>query len=125
MRMFWWRSIWMAALLSLGGCGMFGAREPREGAGSTSQTARTPYEQTLSSWFYRPEQELVASWGVPDRSQRLTDGGQALQYFRLDGDGKILCTTLFTSDALGKIRSWTYRGSDCRPPRLGDYGAKS
>ncbi|HEV2548976.1 MAG TPA: hypothetical protein VGU20_16660 [Stellaceae bacterium] len=119
-----WR-FWIltAVLLSTSGCGLFGGRESREASGSSgSPIANASYEQTLQSWVDASEQDLVASWGVPDRSQRLTNGAQALEYRRLDGDGKLLCSTLFTADASGKIQGWSYRGSNCRPPRLGDYG---
>lgn len=83
---------------------------------------RAAYEQALNRWVDHQEEDLVAAWGVPDRSQRLTDGGQALEYHRLDAQGRLLCSTLFTSDVYGKIRTWNYRGTDCRPPQLGDYG---
>jgi len=119
----WW--ILAAALFSASGCGLFGGGGPREGEGASAPVASVSYEQTLQSWVDASEQDLVASWGVPERSQRLTDGAQALEYRRLDGDGKLLCSTLFTADASGIIRRWAYRGSDCRPPRLGDYGGKS
>ena len=119
-----WR-FWIltATLLSTSGCGLFGGGEPREATGSSNgPIANAGYEQTLQSWVDASEQDLVASWGVPDRSQRLSDGAQALEYRRVDGEGKLLCSTLFTANAAGTIRRWAYRGSDCRPPRLGDYG---
>ena len=119
----WW--ILAAALFSASGCGLFGGGGQREGEGSSAPVASVSYEQTLQSWVDASEQDLVASWGVPERSQRLSDGAQALEYRRLDGDGKLLCSTLFTADVSGVIRRWAYRGSDCRPPRLGDYGGKS
>lgn len=81
------------------------------------------YEQALSRWVDKPEEDLVSAWGVPERSQRLTDGGQALEYRRVDSTGRLLCSTLFTSDVYGDIRTWSYRGIDCRPPHLGDYGS--
>jgi hypothetical protein len=110
------------ALLLLGACH---GGAPGEGAGSSEPITNSAYEQALTRWVDRPEEDLVAAWGVPERSQPLTDGGQALEYRRLDGTGKLLCSTLFTSDVYGKIRTWSYRGTDCRPPRLGDYGAAS
>jgi hypothetical protein len=119
-----WR-FWIltAILLSTSGCGLFGGREPREATGSSNgPIANGSYEQALQSWVGAAEQDLVASWGVADRSQRLSDGAQALEYRRLDRGGNLLCSTLFTADSSGKIRGWAYRGSDCRPPRLGDYG---
>jgi len=94
-----------------------------EGAGSTQPASNLVYEKALKTWIDRPEEDLVAAWGVPERSQRLTDGGQALEYRHLDSNGRVLCTTLFTSDVYGRIRTWVYRGIDCRAPHLGDYGA--
>lgn len=94
-------------------------------AASTAPVSNPAYEQALSRWVDKPEEDLVAAWGVPDRSQRLTDGGQALEYRRIDPTGHLLCSTLFTSDVYGDIRTWSYRGIDCRPPHLGDYGTGS
>ena len=113
-----------AGLLALGACG--GRSHPApvvEGSGSTvAPVVNAVYERALNHWIDRPEEDLVADWGVPERAQRLTDGGQALEYRRLGSTGQMLCTTLFTSDIYGMVRSWTYRGIDCRAPRLGDYG---
>jgi hypothetical protein len=83
------------------------------------------YEAALNHWVDHSEEDLVSAWGVPNRSQRLTDGGQAFEYHRMDAQGHMLCSTLFTSDIYGKIRTWTYRGADCRAPQLGDYGGSS
>ena len=110
------------ALLALGACDVF-HRSDGEGSGSTVPLTNQAYERALTQWVDRPEEDLVAAWGVPERSQRLTDGGQALEYRRTDKSGNILCSTLFTSDIYGKVRTWTYRGADCRAPRLGDYGS--
>ncbi|HET7594714.1 MAG TPA: hypothetical protein VFK49_04620 [Stellaceae bacterium] len=112
-----------AGLLALAGCG--GNRRSGEGSGSTQPTNNAVYEGALNSWIDHQEEDLVAAWGVPERSQRLTDGGQALEYRRANAEGVPLCTTLFTSDVYGIIRTWAYRGSDCRIPHLGDYGTKS
>jgi hypothetical protein len=111
-----------AGLTVLAGCG--GSRSG-EGSGSTAKPiSNAVYEGALNSWVDHPEEELVASWGVPERSQRLTDGGQAFEYRRANAEGAPLCTTLFTSDVYGVIRTWAYRGTDCRVPHLGDYGTK-
>jgi hypothetical protein len=113
-----------AGLLALAACG--GPSHPApviEGSGSTTPpTTNMTYEQSLNRWVDHPEEDLIADWGVPERAQRLTDGGQALEYRRLGAAGQMLCTTLFTSDIYGVVRTWTYRGTDCRAPRLGDYG---
>lgn len=101
------------------GCSWLSAVSP---PGSSAPPARDSYTEELARWVNRNEADLVSAWGVPERSQRLTDGGQALQYIRTAPDGKVLCTTLFTSDIYGQIRTWSYRGSDCHAPRLGEYG---
>lgn len=106
-----------ATLAPLAACG--GA--PPASSGSTAPLTNEAYAQALNRWVNHPEEDLVAAWGVPDRSQHLTDGGQALEYRRFGAQGTLLCSTLFTSDIYGKIRTWTYRGTDCRPPQLGDY----
>src|SRR5262249_18206747 len=114
-RRFW---VLTAIFLSTSGCGLFGGGEAHQASGSGSSPIATPrYAKTRESWVDAAEQDLVASWGVPDRSQRLANGAQALEYRRVDRNGNLLCSTLFTADASGKIQGWSYRGSDCRPPR--------
>jgi hypothetical protein len=113
----------LLTLLPLGTCA--GGGTPGEGAGTSTSVGNPAYESALAHWVDQSEEDLIAAWGVPERSQRLTDGGQALEYRRVDGTGKLLCSTLFTSDLYGKIRTWTYRGTDCRAPQLGDYGGHS
>jgi len=116
----------LAVGLSLAACAVPAGRQGDEGAGTSIATVGNPaYEQALSRWIDRPEEDLIAAWGVPERSQALTDGGQVLEYQRADASGRLLCSTLFTSDVYGKIRVWTYRGVDCRAPQLGDYGGTS
>ena len=122
MRQFLRLTLVILALLPLGAC--FSGGAPKESSGTSEPPDSRSYEKALNSWVNHPEEDLVSAWGVPERSQRLTDGGQALEYRRLDATGKLLCSTLFTSDVYGEIRTWSYRGTDCRAPRLGDYGAQ-
>ncbi|MGO8921148.1 MAG: hypothetical protein ACLQJR_35125 [Stellaceae bacterium] len=116
--------LFVLALLPPGACTPAG-RAPGESEGASTPANDPTYEQALARWVDRPEEDLVAAWGVPERSQHLTDGGQALEYRHLDATGKLLCATLFTSDVYGMIRLWTYHGTDCRAPRLGDYNTHS
>ena len=112
----------MASFLALAGCGT----SDDSGSSRPPDTPAPPaavYQHSLDQWLNKNEADLVSAWGVPERSQRLTDGGQALEYQRRDAAGRLLCTTLFTSDIYGVVRTWTYRGSDCRIPHLSDYGA--
>jgi hypothetical protein len=115
-------------LLALAACGLrIGPPAPTvdlgTSAGSSEPATNSTYEKSLNAWLDRPEEDLVAAWGVPERSQHLSDGGQVFEYRHIDGSGTILCSTLFTSDVYGKIRIWSYRGVDCQAPLLGDYGA--
>lgn len=118
-----------AGLLAIGACAAPRPVDDGEGVGSTASGGFTAtnavYELALGNWLNHPEEDLVAAWGVPERSQRLTDGGQALEYRRNDPTGRQLCTTLFTSDVYGMIRTWAYRGINCRAPQLGDYSRAS
>jgi hypothetical protein len=114
-----------ALVILLGRCGSGGSSPPGEGQGSSVPVTNAVYEQALNRWIDRPEENLIGDWGVPERSQRLTDGGQALEYRRIDSTGRLLCTTIFTSDVYGTVRTWVYRGSECRVPHLGDYGSSS
>jgi hypothetical protein len=112
----------LVALLPLATCA--GGGTPGESAGTSATVGNSAYETALQHWVDRSEEDLISAWGVPERSQRITDGGQALEYRRLDAAGKLVCSTLFTSDLYGKIRTWTYRGTDCRAPLLGDYSGQ-
>jgi hypothetical protein len=92
------------------------------GCASSSATRYSPaaYEAVLQQWTGRSETDLINSWGVPDRSQLLSQGGQVLQYDAHEGKDKdkVTCTTLFTSNLTGTIERWTYTGSACRPLRV-------
>jgi hypothetical protein len=121
------RGVWLLSTslaVALGGC-TSAPRAPVESTGTSTPPRNPAYERALASWVDRAEEDLVAAWGVPERSQRLTDGGQVFEYRRIGADGRLLCSTLFTSDIYGQIRTWTYRGTDCRQPQLGDYGNRS
>jgi hypothetical protein len=108
------------SVLALGACSH--SAPTGNGQGATTPNTNALYEGVLNLWLNRTEEDLIAAWGVPERSQRLTDGGQVLEYRHVDSSGRTLCTTLFTSDVYGMIRTWTYRGSECSVPKLGDYG---
>ena len=57
---------WLA-VLSLSGC---------------ATTAK--YEAGLDTFVGKSEDTLIASWGVPDKEYRLSDGKKALEYIRKD-----------------------------------------
>src|SRR5690242_19665941 len=82
-----------------------------------SRTNPGVYEAALQQWVGRSETELINSWGVPDKSQLLSQGGQVLEYDTRDGKN-VTCSTLFTSNLTGTIERWNYTGRACRPLRL-------
>jgi hypothetical protein len=86
-------------------------------AGCASSGERfTPaaYEAVLQQWTGRSESDLINAWGVPDKSQLLSSGGQVLEYNVRKGD-KVTCSTLFTTNLTGMIERWTYKGTSCHP----------
>jgi hypothetical protein len=99
--------------------GLFCALAALTGCSGSSGPHYTPaaYEAVLQQWTGRSETDLINAWGVPDRSQLLSQGGQVLQYDTRDKD-KVTCTTLFTSNLTGTIERWTYTGNACRPMRV-------
>jgi hypothetical protein len=97
-----------AMMLALCGCSWFGESDERS-------RADREYDASLQRWIGRTDSELVREWGVPTHSQTLSLGGQALQYDKQDGDA-IVCTTVFTTNSIGLINNWTWRGKRCRAP---------
>ena len=88
------------------------------------------YEKTLDSWLTGRVDDLVSSWGPPDREYRLSNGGQVLEYGRgsnrsvqvchptrpicFDRDVSHSCVTRFTTTPSGMIADWAWEGNDCR-----------
>ena len=74
------------------------------------------YQDEVSRWTGEREADLVTSWGMPQRTHVLADGGRIIEY-RSTGEDHSFCTTRFTLDQSGKIvRSW-YNGVDCAVPK--------
>ncbi len=74
------------------------------------------YEEYRVGWINGPEVNLVNNWGVPDKSQTLEGGGRVLEYSVQDAN-RVLCTTRFTLDPLGRISKYWFRGTKCKAPR--------
>ena len=72
------------------------------------------YAEQLSRWQGRSEADLVSTWGMPQSTHVLADGGRVLEY-RGTGDAE-RCTTRFTLDATGTIMRWWYSGVNCGAP---------
>jgi hypothetical protein len=104
----------MTVAVILSGCVK---RDPQPAAPTPAQTP-AEYEAAVASWAGRSEADLIRAWGVPTHSQLLSQGGQALEYVQWQ-NGEVVCTTLFTSNLLGMLETWTWRGKRCRVPRLG------
>ena len=48
----------------------------------TSCATTANYEKILQSWVGNSEDHLVESWGPPQRSYALSDGGEVIEYVR-------------------------------------------
>jgi hypothetical protein len=76
------------------------------------------YQDEVSRWYGEKEVDLVTSWGMPQKTHVLADGGRIIEY-RSTGEDESSCTTRFTLDRAGKIvRSW-YTGVRCAVPKSG------
>lgn len=78
------------------------------------------YQDEVSRWNGEKEAELVTSWGMPQKTHVLADGGRIIEYRATgeseDGD-ETFCTTRFTLDKGGKIVSSWYNGVGCAVPK--------
>ena len=84
---------------------------------STSPVDSGPtYQDEVSRWTGEKEAELVTSWGMPQRTHVLADGGRIIEY-KSTGQDETSCTTRFTLDKSGKIVSSWYNGVDCSVPK--------
>lgn len=102
------------------------------------------YKQVVESWDGSKARELIASWGVPTRDYEIDgvrfieyDDRRTINYagtppsYQTVCDGYGYCTTqqvggtspqtvhkrcvtTFTIDGYGVIRSWSFRGNDCK-----------
>jgi hypothetical protein len=70
------------------------------------------YAEQLSRWEGGNEADLVSSWGMPQQTHVLADGGRVIEYRRTGGDAGP-CTTRFTLDKSGTVVRWWYAGVGC------------
>lgn len=75
------------------------------------------YQDEVSRWAGEKEANLVTSWGMPQKTHVLADGGRIIEYRSTGEEEK--CTTRFTLDAKGKIVSTWYTGVGCAVPKSG------
>jgi hypothetical protein len=70
------------------------------------------YAEQLSRWEGGNEADLVSSWGMPQKTHVLADGGRVIEYGRKGAD-EAPCTTRFTLDKSGTVVRWWYAGVGC------------
>jgi hypothetical protein len=76
------------------------------------------YPEELSRWQGGSEADLISSWGMPQETHVLADGGRIIEYRLSEGD-EDSCTTRFTLDPSGTIVRWWYAGVSCSTPKAG------
>jgi len=92
------------------------------GIAATLACASTPppsgpsYPEQLSRWEGGSEADLVITWGMPQETHVLADGGRIIEYRNSGADGSS-CTTRFTLDRSGTIVRWWYAGVSCSTPK--------
>jgi hypothetical protein len=74
------------------------------------------YPEQLSRWEGESEAHLITTWGMPQQTHVLADGGRIVEY-RTSGEDERTCTTRFTLDPSGTIVRWWYVGASCSAPK--------
>jgi hypothetical protein len=71
-------------------------------------------KSAMNSWIGRPESQLLASWGAPDRTARFPDGRKVDTWVTTWSDdfGLHTCRKTFTVGAEGTVLKSEY--SDCK-----------
>jgi len=71
------------------------------------------YEAKLNTWIGASENDLIASWGVPDKVYRMNDGKKAIQFVRKDTiqTGGYTYTVPRTTYQSGTIGDQPYSGT--------------
>jgi hypothetical protein len=101
---------WKLALGTLAGAAALACSTPPVDSGPT-------YQDEVSRWTGEREADLVTSWGMPQKTHVLADGGRIIEYRSQGEKTEDTCTTRFTLDRSGKVvRSW-YNGISCTVPK--------
>jgi hypothetical protein len=61
----------------------------------------------MRSWLGSSKNDLVESWGVPDRTEKLDNGKQVLTWDGRNGYGQIICIKSFTIGSSGKVERYS------------------
>ena len=86
------------------------------------------YENVLNTWLGVHVDRLISSWGPPQASAVLDNGGRVLQYSSsstytttnivygtlYSQPRTAWCKTLLTTDEFGIIRDWRFEGNACK-----------
>lgn len=64
----------------------------------------------MKTWLGHDKNDLLAKWGVPDRSASLDNGKQILTWDNRNGYGQIVCRNTFIVDAYGRVEDFS---TDC------------
>lgn len=75
-------------------------------------SACTTTKSVMKSWVGQPESQLLASWGAPDRTAALPDGGKVDTWVTVwnNSYGLQTCRKTFTLDGDGTVTQWSYSG---------------
>jgi len=78
-----------------------------------SSACGTTTSDDMKKWVDAPESRLLASWGAPDNTAALPDGGKVDTWVTSWNIGNDLhtCRKTFTVDSEGRITNWS--DSDC------------
>lgn len=84
---------------------------------------REAYETSLDPWIGKSSDDLKREWGLPNRTNALSDGNTLLEYRLLKplGIGRMECITLFEVNPDSIILSHRSIGASCRArPKAGN-----
>lgn len=76
-------------------------------------SACTTTASVMKSWVGKPENQVLARWGAPDRQVALADGGKVDTWVTTGGTaeyGLHTCRQTFTVNSEGTIVKWAYNG---------------
>src|ERR1700722_12737143 len=87
-------------------------------------SACTTQKSVMRSWVGQPESQVLASWGAPDRTAALSDGGKVDTWVSTwnNNYGLQTCRKSFTVNSQGIVTQWSF--SDCSDPPLAELFSK-
>ena len=69
-------------------------------------------KSVMESWVGKPESDLLARWGAPDRTAEISNGGKVDTWVTEwnNNYGLQTCRKTFTMDGDGIVVQWAYSG---------------